>query len=113
MEDEEKQTAAATKEAQLAEDSVRIAREKEEAEADLAAAIPALEEAAEALKNINKDDITNLKSLKGPKMRIVLREDVEVIPNYVNGSRATLYNLLEEANKELRSYLHKAYRCKC
>ena len=50
-------------------------------------------------------DITNLKSLKGPKMRIVLREDVEVIPNYVNGSRATPYNLLEEANKELRSYL--------
>uniref|UniRef100_A0A7S0KGL2 Dynein-1, subspecies f n=1 Tax=Micromonas pusilla TaxID=38833 RepID=A0A7S0KGL2_MICPS len=68
---EEKQTAAATKEAQLAEDSVRIAREKEEAEADLAAAIPALEEAAEALKNINKDDITNLKSYANPAEVIV------------------------------------------
>ena len=33
-------------------------------------------------------DIKNLKSLKGPKMRIILRDDVEVIPNYVNGSRA-------------------------
>ena len=50
-------------------------------------------------------DIKNLKSLKGPKMRITLRDDVEVIPNYVNGSRATPYNLIEEANKELKSYL--------
>ena len=50
-------------------------------------------------------DIKNLKSLKGPKMRIVLRDDIPIVPNYVNGSRATPYSLIEEANKELKSYL--------
>ena len=50
-------------------------------------------------------DIKNMKSLKGPSMRIVLRDDVPIVPNYVNGSRATPYNLLSEANKELKSYL--------
>ena len=64
----------------------------------------------ESVQNLMKEyddvfDIKNLKSLKGPKMRIVLREDVPIVPNYVNGSKATPYNLIDEANKELESYL--------
>ena len=46
--------AAAAKEEQLKVDSARIAVEKQEAEDDLAKAIPALEAAAEALKNLRK-----------------------------------------------------------
>ena len=63
---ETKQTAAAAKEEQLKVDSARIAVEKQEAEDDLAKAIPALEAAAEALKNLRKEDITEIKAFAKP-----------------------------------------------
>ena len=63
---ETKQTAAAAKEEQLKVDSARIAIEKQEAEDDLAKAIPALEAAAEALKNLKKEDITEIKAFAKP-----------------------------------------------
>jgi dynein heavy chain len=63
---ETKQTAAAAKEEQLKVDSARIAVEKQEAEDDLAKAIPALEAAAEALKNLKKEDITEIKAFAKP-----------------------------------------------
>ena len=47
-------------------DSARIAVEKQEAEDDLAKAIPALEAAAEALKNLKKEDITEIKAFAKP-----------------------------------------------
>ena len=63
---EAKQEAAAAKEEQLQVDSARIAVEKQEAEDDLAKAIPALEAAAEALKNLRKEDITEIKAFAKP-----------------------------------------------
>ena len=67
---EGKQEIAGAKEEQLQVDSARIAIEKEEAEADLSAAIPALEEAAEALNNLRKEDITELKSFAKPNINV-------------------------------------------
>jgi dynein heavy chain len=67
---EAKQTAALAKEAQLATDSAAIAVEKAEAEAALAMAIPALEEAAAALSNLKKDDITQIKSYNNPPVGV-------------------------------------------
>jgi dynein heavy chain len=67
---EAKQAAALAKEAQLATDSEAIAVEKAEAEAALAMAIPALEEAASALSNLKKDDITQIKSYNNPPIMV-------------------------------------------
>ncbi len=67
---EAKQAAALAKEAQLATDSEAIAVEKAEAEAALALAIPALEEAAAALSNLKKDDITQIKSYNNPPVMV-------------------------------------------
>lgn len=47
-------------------DSAAISVEKAEAEAALEAAMPALEEAAAALKEIKKDDINMVKSYSTP-----------------------------------------------
>ena len=66
---EEKQTAAATKETQLAEDSVRIARRRRRLRQTLRLSLRS--KRRQALKNINKDDITNLKSYANPAEVIV------------------------------------------
>ena len=66
VEVEAKGKAAVEKEEQLKIDSATIAVEKEEAEAALAEAIPALEEAAAALQDLKKDDITELRSFAKP-----------------------------------------------
>ena len=66
VEVEAKGAAAAQKEEQLKVDSADIAVEKEEAEAALAEAIPALEEAAAALQDLKKDDITEIRSFAKP-----------------------------------------------
>ena len=47
----------------------RIAVEEAEAEDDLAKAIPALEAAREALKNLKKEDITEIKAFSKPRRR--------------------------------------------
>jgi dynein heavy chain, axonemal len=67
---ETKSKAATEKEAQLKIDSVNIAVEKEEAEAALADAIPALEEAAAALQDLKKDDITEIRSFNNPNQYV-------------------------------------------
>ena len=59
---------AEDKENELTIDSERIAKEKIEAEADLEAAIPALEEAALALNNLKKDEITEIRSFAKPNI---------------------------------------------
>lgn len=53
---EDRQRAATQKEAELEEESERIAKEKVEAEAALEEALPALEEAAQALNDLKKED---------------------------------------------------------
>jgi dynein heavy chain, axonemal len=62
----QKQEVATAKEEELAVMTEKIAIQKEEAEAGLAAAMPALEEAAAALDALNKDDITELKGFTNP-----------------------------------------------
>lgn len=50
--------------------SQEIAVEKEEAEQALAAAIPVLEEAAAALQDLKKDDITEIRSFAKPHILV-------------------------------------------
>lgn len=57
---------AAEKEKELETSSARIAIEKKEAEAALEEALPALAEAADALNNLRKEDITELRSFAKP-----------------------------------------------
>jgi dynein heavy chain len=61
-----KQEAAAQQEESLAVQSVEIAAQKEVAEEKLAAALPALEQAAEALNDLSKSDIDEMKSFAKP-----------------------------------------------
>eukprot|EP00736_Rhodelphis_marinus_P009344 Rmarinus@m.3249 len=63
---EAKQLVATNKEQQLTVQSEEIAKNKEEAQAVLAEAVPALAAAAEALQNLEKKDITELRSFAKP-----------------------------------------------
>ena len=63
---EKRQVEATEKEASLEIESVKIAEDKAEAEAALEEALPALEEAAQALSDLKKDDITELRSFAKP-----------------------------------------------
>merc|ERR1719174_2106723 len=60
----QEEAAAASK--KIDEDSIVIEREKEEADIALAAALPALAAAAEALANLDKKDLTEIKSMAPP-----------------------------------------------
>ena len=64
----DKKTAATEKKAQLKEDEIEIAKEKKLAEEALEEALPALELAREALKNLKKEDIAEVKVLANPKI---------------------------------------------
>ncbi|KAJ1617774.1 dynein heavy chain and region D6 of dynein motor-domain-containing protein [Pavlovales sp. CCMP2436] len=63
---EAKKAEATQREGELEVSSVQIEVEKREAEQALEMAIPALEEAAAALKSLNKDDITEIRSFANP-----------------------------------------------
>jgi dynein heavy chain, axonemal len=67
---ESKQQAAMKAEVQLQVLSAQIVAEKAEAEAVLVAAIPALEEAAAALNNLRKEDITEIRSFAKPHVLV-------------------------------------------
>lgn len=67
---EVKQKAAQEKEAALSVESVQIAKDKEEAEQALSEAIPALEDAAAALNDLKKDDITEIRSFAKPHVLV-------------------------------------------
>ena len=62
----EQQATAAEKKAFLDVESVKIQKEKAEADKMLEEAIPALAAAAEALKNLEKSDITEIRQFKEP-----------------------------------------------
>lgn len=61
-----KQQVAAIKSAEITEQSVVIAEEKGEAEEALQAAMPALEAARLALSDLDKNDITEIRSFATP-----------------------------------------------
>ena len=61
-----KEAIATTKAKQLAVDAIEIADQSEKAETALAAAMPALEMAANALKNLNSKDIDIMKKVNNP-----------------------------------------------
>ena len=63
----EKKEQATKKKEQLNKDSIEIAKEKKLAEEALEEALPALEMAREALKNLKKEDIAEIKVLNNPK----------------------------------------------
>ena len=67
---EEKAEAATLKSEELAVQSKQIEVEKQEAEAELALAIPVLEEAAAALNSLQKDDITEIRSFSKPNVYV-------------------------------------------
>jgi len=65
-----KQEAASIKEIELKKENETITIKKQDAENDLAKAIPALEAAALALNSLKKDDITELKSFAKPNIAV-------------------------------------------
>eukprot|EP00899_Mesostigma_viride_P018540 jgi/Mesvir1/26688/Mv20468-RA.1 len=67
---EAKQAVAQKNEADLHVQSQQIAAEKEEAEAALEAAIPALEAAADALNNLKKEEISEIRSFAKPHVLV-------------------------------------------
>jgi dynein heavy chain len=67
---ESKQAVAQQKEAELSVESQQIGIEKAEAEQALEEAIPALEAAAEALTNLKKDEITEIRSFAKPHILV-------------------------------------------
>lgn len=90
---------ASNKEEELIKDSERIAKEKTEAEADLEAAIPALEEAAAALNNLKKDEITEIRSFAKPNI-VVQRvcECVMILKGLPNVSWSGAKGMMADTN---------------
>ncbi|KAI9188096.1 hypothetical protein H9P43_002487 [Blastocladiella emersonii ATCC 22665] len=67
---EEKKELAMKKETELDAQNIQIAKDKEEAEVALAEALPALEEARNALNNLSAADITELRSFAKPPREV-------------------------------------------
>ncbi|ORZ35435.1 dynein heavy chain and region D6 of dynein motor-domain-containing protein [Catenaria anguillulae PL171] len=67
---EEKKDLASKKEQELEAQNIQIAKDKEEAEVALAEALPALEEARNALNNLSAADITELRSFAKPPREV-------------------------------------------
>ena len=96
---ETKAANAASKEEELIKDSARIAIEKTEAEADLEAAIPALEEAANALNNLKKDEITEIRSFAKPNIAVQrVCECVMILKGLQNVSWAGAKGMMADTN---------------
>jgi dynein heavy chain len=67
---EEKTAAALAKEEALVVQSAKIAEDKAEAEEALAAAVPVLEAAADALQSLKKEEITEIRSFSKPHILV-------------------------------------------
>jgi dynein heavy chain len=63
---------AAAKAKQIEEDTIIINKEKKEADDALEEALPALEKAATALENLDKKDITEIKSMASPPTPVMI-----------------------------------------
>ncbi|MES1912723.1 MAG: hypothetical protein MHM6MM_004949 [Cercozoa sp. M6MM] len=77
------QTTANEKQEELKKEAVVIQRCKQEAEDSLSAALPALEAAAEALRALQKEDITEIRALANPPLpvKLVLQCVLELKPS--------------------------------
>lgn len=74
-----KQQVAAEKSQEITEQSQVIAEEKSEAEEALSAALPALEAARLALADLDKNDITEIRSFATPPEAVQVRNFMIVI----------------------------------
>ncbi|XP_074525804.1 dynein axonemal heavy chain 10 [Halichoeres trimaculatus] len=96
---EEKKTLAEDKAKEIEEQNKVIAVEKAEAESSLAEALPALEAASLALQDLEKSDVTEIRSFaKPPKQVQVVCECILVIRGYKEISWQAAKGMMSEAN---------------
>ncbi|KAK2902109.1 hypothetical protein Q8A73_011855 [Channa argus] len=95
----EKKTLAETKAKEIEEQNTVIAVEKREAESSLAEAMPALEAARNALQDLEKSDVTEIRSFaKPPKQVQVVCECILVLRGYKEISWQSAKGMMSEAN---------------
>ncbi|XP_017580699.2 dynein heavy chain 10, axonemal [Pygocentrus nattereri] len=96
---EEKKTLAEDKAKEIEEQNKVIAVEKKDAESSLAEALPALEAARIALQDLDKSDVTEIRSFaKPPKQVQVVCECILVMRGYKEISWKTAKGMMSEAN---------------
>ncbi|KAM3610556.1 uncharacterized protein V6R79_005609 [Siganus canaliculatus] len=96
---EEKKTLAQDKAKEIEEQNIVIAAEKQEAESSLAEALPALESAREALQDLEKSDVTEIKSFaKPPKQVQVVCECILVLRGHKEINWQAAKGMMSEAN---------------
>nr|XP_046243361.1 dynein axonemal heavy chain 10 [Scatophagus argus] len=96
---EEKKTLAEDKAKEIEEQNKVIAIEKKEAESSLAEALPALEAARNALQDLEKSDVTEIRSFaKPPKQVQVVCECILVLRGYKEISWQAAKGMMSEAN---------------
>ncbi|XP_057295129.1 dynein axonemal heavy chain 10-like [Hydractinia symbiolongicarpus] len=95
----EKKQLALGKKNEIAEQNVQIVKEKAEAEEALAEALPALEEAKIALQDLNKSDVTEIRSFaKPPKAVQTVSECIVVLRGIKEVSWKAAKGMMSEAN---------------
>uniref|UniRef100_A0A673CHG9 Dynein axonemal heavy chain 10 n=1 Tax=Sphaeramia orbicularis TaxID=375764 RepID=A0A673CHG9_9TELE len=96
---EEKKTLAESKAKEIEEQNKVIAVQKKEAEHSLAEALPALEAARHALQDLEKSDVTEIRSFaKPPKQVQVVCECILVLRGYKEVSWQAAKGMMSEAN---------------
>ncbi|KAG9389706.1 Dynein heavy chain N-terminal region 2 [Carpediemonas membranifera] len=95
---EESRKVVAAEEAVLKEKRLVIEKEYAEAEADLAVVLPALQEAEQALKALNKNDIVEIRSFVNPPPQVALVVHAVCVARGVPPSWAAGRQLLGEYN---------------
>ncbi|XP_058491324.1 dynein axonemal heavy chain 10 [Solea solea] len=96
---EEKKTLAEDKAKEIEEQNKVIAVEKKEAESSLAEALPALEAARNALQDLEKSDVTEIRSFaKPPKQVQVVCECILVLRGHKEISWQSAKGMMSEAN---------------
>ncbi|KAK7889071.1 hypothetical protein WMY93_024631 [Mugilogobius chulae] len=96
---EEKKCLAEEKAKEIEEQNTVIAVEKQEAESSLAEALPALEAARHALQDLDKSDVTEIRSFaKPPKQVQVVCECILVLRGYKEISWQSAKGMMSEAN---------------
>ncbi|XP_047141246.1 dynein axonemal heavy chain 10 isoform X1 [Hydra vulgaris] len=95
----DKKLLALAKKDEIAEQNVQIIKEKGEAEEALAEALPALEEARIALQDLNKSDVTEIRSFaKPPKAVQTISECIVVMRGIKDISWKSAKGMMSEAN---------------
>jgi dynein heavy chain len=114
---EEKKEQAQLKEKDLELQNIQIAKDKEEAEQALAAALPALEEARAALSNLSSAEITEIRSFaKPPKEVQKVCECVCVVKNVKDTSWKSAKGMVSFQDLQLKfenKIFHSIYCRRC